>query len=67
MMETINLQETVEEIAEKLFQEFGDEAILKAALSAREAMASGNIDNCIMWRDVLNILEMNKGSCTIKQ
>ncbi len=57
MGEPLELELTAQEIADNLVQEYGDEALLQAALCAHKAMASGSVQSCFLWRDILNILD----------
>ncbi len=60
MGEPVELDFTAHEIADNLVQEYGDEALLQAALCARKAMTSGSVQSCILWRDIMNILDQNE-------
>jgi hypothetical protein len=44
------------EIADALMERYGDEAPLQAALSARGAIESGDVEACMVWRDVIDLL-----------
>ena len=62
MGEPVELDLTAQEIAYNLVQEYGDEALLQAALCAHKAMTSGSVQSCVMWRDIMNILDQTGNS-----
>ena len=62
MGEPVELDLTAQDIADNLVQEYGDEALMQAALCARKAMASGSFQSCIMWRDIMGILDKTGNS-----
>ena len=57
MGEPVELDLKAQEIADNLVREYGEEAILQAALCAHKAMTSGSVQSCVMWRDIMNILD----------
>ena len=53
----------IQGIADVLVSEYGEDAILAAALCAHKAMTKGQIESCRIWRDILNALEQKRRSC----
>ena len=52
----------VEGIVELLLSRYGQDALLKAAFCARAAVSSGKIRDCLIWREVMDALAMERGS-----
>ena len=52
----------VERLVDLLLCRYGEEALLKAALCAHDAIERGRVEDCLIWRDVMDTLDMKRSS-----